>query len=157
VSAGNVEVVRRWLQTEVDAWEGATPEEVRHTSAEFWHRDADYCPIRNFPEARPCHGLGEISDFYVRFLEAWSGLAFQIRQILAVGDDRVLVCSTIRTSGQASGMKLEGDLYRSVWLREGRLIRVEDHTTLRGALRALGLEGDTLEAAGLVGAQHEGK
>ena len=46
-------------------------------------------------------------------------------------------------------MKLEGDLYQCLWLRHGRLFRVEDHLTLSGALHALGLTGDTLEAAEL--------
>ena len=39
--------------------------------------------------------------------------------------------------------------YHCCWLRHGRFIRVEDHLTARGALHALGLSGETLEAAGL--------
>ena len=46
-------------------------------------------------------------------------------------------------------MDLEGDLYYCYWLRGRRFLRVEDHLTLRGALAALGLEGDSLEAVGL--------
>ena len=46
-------------------------------------------------------------------------------------------------------MKLEGDLYQCVWLRLGHFLRWEDHLTLRGALRALGLSSETPEAAGL--------
>ena len=42
-----------------------------------------------------------------------------------------------------------------MWLRHARFFRSEDHLTLRGALRALGLEGDTLEAAGLAGGQSD--
>jgi hypothetical protein len=42
-----------------------------------------------------------------------------------------------------------GELFQCYWLRHGRVFRQEDHLTLPGALRALGLEGDTLEAAGL--------
>ena len=36
-----------------------------------------------------------------------------------------------------------------VWLRHGRFFRCEDHLTLKGALRALGLSGETLADAGL--------
>jgi hypothetical protein len=36
-----------------------------------------------------------------------------------------------------------------MWVRHGRFFRSEDHLTLSGALRALGLEGETIEAAGL--------
>jgi len=46
-------------------------------------------------------------------------------------------------------VKLDGDLYHCFWLRHQRIFRVEDHLTLTGALRALGLSGDSLEAAGL--------
>jgi hypothetical protein len=46
-------------------------------------------------------------------------------------------------------MRLEGELYHCIWLRHRRFFRVEDHLTLRGALRALGLKGETLQAAGL--------
>jgi hypothetical protein len=55
----------------------------------------------------------------------------------------------VAAEGRESGLKLEGDLHHCLWLRNGRLLRVEDHLTLAGALRALGLDGDTLEAAGL--------
>ena len=43
---------------------------------------------------------------------------------------------------------LEGDLYHCCWLRHGRFIRIEGHLTPKGALRAIGLEEETLEAAG---------
>src|SRR5205823_5681349 len=55
----------------------------------------------------------------------------------------------LRAEGRESGMNLEGDLYECMWLRHGRCFRVEDHMTLSRALHALGLEGETLEAAGL--------
>jgi hypothetical protein len=80
---------------------------------------------------------------------AWSRHECAIRQLIAVGDDRALACGSLRAEGHDSGVSLEGDLYHCVWLRHGRFFRVEDHLTLRGALHALGLEGETLEAVGL--------
>jgi hypothetical protein len=53
------------------------------------------------------------------------------------------------TEGVESGLNLEGEAYHCFWLRNGRLLRAEDHLTLTGALHALGLSGDTLKAAGL--------
>jgi SnoaL-like domain len=141
-----VEIVRRWLEAPK-----GTRQEVRVSAAEFWDVDGEYCPVRKFPEARPCHGLEEISEFVAEILEAWSDFAFAVQQMVEVDDDRVLACTTMRASGRGSEMRVEGDLYMCVWLREGRLVRVEDHLTLRGALHALGLEGDTLEDAGLAG------
>ena len=124
-------------------------EEALATVAELWDADADYYPVRKFPEARPCHGRQELSDFIARYLEAFSRSEWAIREVIEVGDDRVLVCTNLRAAGRESGVKLEGDLYQCYWLRHGRFFRVEDHLTLRGALHALGLQGETLDAAGL--------
>lgn len=51
MSADNVEIVRRWLEVP-----NLEPDRVRTISEEFWDPDADYYPVRKFPEARPCHG-----------------------------------------------------------------------------------------------------
>ncbi len=144
MSAGNVELVRRWL-----AALGASPEKALAGVAEFWDADVDYYPVRKFPEARPCHGLQEVSRFMAQFWEAFSFSDWGIRELRAVGDDRVLACAHLRAEGRGSGVRLEGDVYSCYWLRHGRFFRVEDHLTVRGALHALGLHGETLEAAGL--------
>jgi SnoaL-like protein len=144
MSQENLEVVRRWLAI----WERSS-EEVRATVAEFCDADVDYYPVRKFSDARPCHGLDEFSDWLAGWREAWSRLEWAVRELIEVGDDRVLVCGSLRAEGRGSGAKIEGDLYLCVWLRHGRLIRQEDHLTIRGALHALGLDGETLEAAGL--------
>jgi hypothetical protein len=88
-------------------------------------------------------------QFVVGYVGAWSRYEYAIRQLVEAGDDRVLACGRAHAEGQESGLMLDGDLYHCVWLRHGRFLRVEDHLTLRGALHALGLEGETLEAAGL--------
>jgi ketosteroid isomerase-like protein len=142
VSAENVELVRRWLRAISTS---STPD----AGAGFWAADADYYPVRGFPESRPCHGVQQIVQFNLTFREAWSRYERAVRELIEVGDDRVLACTTLRADGRESGVRLESDLYSCVWLRDGLFSRVEDHLTLAGALRALGLEGETLEAAGL--------
>jgi hypothetical protein len=144
MSQENVEVVRGWY-----APLSASPEEWVAAVSEFWDSDGDFYPVRKFPEALPCHGREEISKFLVHFAEAFSHYDWAIRWLVAVGDDRVLSCLNLRAEGRGSGVNLEGDLYECCWLRHGRFFRVEDHLTLSGALHALGLHGETLEAAGL--------
>jgi hypothetical protein len=141
-----VDLVERWLWSADEA-----PDDIRARAAEVWDETGDYYPVRKFPESRPCHGRDEIVDFVVQFRDAWSNLAWEIRDIVDVGSDRMLVCSAIRAEGHGSGMTLEGDVYQSIWLRNGRFLRVEDHLTLSGALHAFGVEAETLEAAGLRG------
>ena len=145
MSQENVEVVRRYLE-EVS---GAGPGEIVASVPAFLDADVDYYPVRKFPEARPCHGREATSQFFARFREAWSHLRWSPAEIIEIGDDRVLVRAAMLGEGRGSGMKLEGDLYICVWLRDGRVFRQEDHLTPSGALHALGLQDDTLEAVGL--------
>ena len=148
MSEENVEIVRRWLAF-------GTPdsapnlEDVPAFVAEFCDVDVDYYPVRKFSEAQPSHGVEEVSQFLTQWLDAWSHLEWAVQELIEVGDDRVLARANLVAEGAASGVKLEGDIYQCVWLRHGRLFRIEDHLTLSGALHALGLEGRTLEAAGL--------
>jgi ketosteroid isomerase-like protein len=141
----NVEAVRRWLEPAMSS----DPDEIRAAAGEFCDPDFDYYPTRKFPEARPCHGLEEFCRFLVRFREPWSRFEWTINELIEIGDDRVLGCLTMRTEGRESAMSLEGGIFPCYWLRQGRCFRQEDHLTLGGALRALGLKGETLEAAGL--------
>jgi SnoaL-like protein len=143
MSRENEATVRRML----DAL-SARPEEAPAIVGEFWDADGDYYPVRKFPEARPCHGREAISRFLTDYVEAWS-YRYTINDLIGVGDDRVLVCATLHVKGRGSAMKLEGDIYHCIWVRHGRALRQEDHLTLQGALHALGLEGDSLAAAGL--------
>src|SRR5207253_2520945 len=117
--------------------------------AEFCDPDIDYYPVRKFPEALACHGQEEFSKFLVRFRESWSRFEWAINELIEVGEDRVLACLSMRAEGSESGMNLEGEVYQCFWLRHGRIFRQEDHLTLSGALRAFGIEGETLEAAEL--------
>jgi ketosteroid isomerase-like protein len=144
VSVDNVELVRRLLEPL-----NKSPDEIRAVLEELCDSDVDYYPVRKFPEARPCHGLEDFSQFLIRFREAFSHFQWEVDDVIPVGDVRVLACLNLRAEGRESGVNLEGGMYQCVWLRHGRFIRIEDHLTLGGALYALGLEGETLEAAGL--------
>jgi hypothetical protein len=144
MSQENVEIVRRW-----QAAMTASSEEALAAIPEFFDADVDYYPVRKFPEAQPRHGRDECSQFLARFWDAYSRDERVIQDLIEVGDDRVFVRVSMRTEGRGSGLKLEGDLYQCFWVRHGRFFRVEDHLTLKGALHGLGLEGETLQAAGL--------
>jgi hypothetical protein len=143
MSGENVEIARRYMEEPPDR----APEEFPAWIARFWEPDGDYYPVRGFPEARPCHGREEIVRFLVEYLTAWEDYRYAVEDAIAVGDDRVLVHGRISARGRASGLALDGEIYHCFWLRHGGFIRVEDHLTARGALHALGLTGDSVEAA----------
>ena len=143
MSQENIDVVREYAERHG----GMVPKDTPKFVARFWDPDGDYYPVRKFPEARPCHGLDEIARFQAEYVEAWDRYEISITKLIAVGDDRVFVQTIVDAEGRESGVRLDGDLYHCAWLRHGRIFRWEDHLTLRGALRALGLSGEDLEAA----------
>jgi hypothetical protein len=145
MSQENVEVVRRYLEE----FGRLTPQEMAQHIDAFWDPEGDYYPVRKFPESRPCHSVEEISRFAAKFRAVWERIEYGVREPFPVGDDRVLARVRMSAEGGESGLELEGDHYVCAWLRHGRFIRVEDHLTLAGALHALGLSGESLEAAGL--------
>ena len=145
MSQENVEVVRRWHA----AMRSTDPGRIPNVVAELWDADADYYPVRKWPEARPCHGQEAVAEFMFGGSEALSRMESRVLWLIPLDDCRVLGCGELRWEGRGSGISLEGTIYWSYWLRHGRLLRVEDHLTLGGALRGLGLEGETLEAVGL--------
>jgi hypothetical protein len=149
MSVGNVELVRRWVEA-VLRWLGSSagPDELSTAMADLLHSELDYSPVRKFPDAAPTQGREEYVRFIARFREAWS-YDVEVKQLIPVGDDRVLLGGMLRAEGRASRIELADELYQCFWLRDGLIVRLEDHVTLKGALRALGLSGETLDAAGL--------
>jgi hypothetical protein len=145
MSQQNVEVVREYIE----ALGTLSPEDVAQNVARFWEADGDLYPVRKFPETRPCHGVEEIVRFLTEYRDAWDQYEMEVKELMPVSDDRVLVRLSLRAEGRESGVRLEGDLYQCVWLRLGHFLRWEDHLTLKGALRALGLRAESLKAAGL--------
>ena len=134
MSPDNVEIVRRSL----DQWNqgvGAISAVVRET----WEPNADYYPVRKFPDSRPRHGHDEITRWFSEFIEAWEFVEFVVKRIVAVGDDRVFTHATMNAEGRGAGLSLHGDIYHCAWLRNGRILRWEDHLTEQGALDALGV------------------
>jgi hypothetical protein len=130
----NLATVRAWLEAHASA-EGAT----EHIP-ELWEPDADYYPVKGWPEARGRHGHDEIALFFREFWEAWSAADSEIDELVAIDDVRVLARTRLAATGIGSGLSLEGEVFHCCWLRNGRFIRVEDHLTEKGARHALGLE-----------------
>jgi hypothetical protein len=144
MSRENVEAVRRALERFPQ-----DPDQLRSWLADFWEPDADYYPVRKWPESRPCHGIEEVERFLSRFLGAWERWEFQAVQFTAVGPTCVLAQARVAAEGRDSGLALDGDLYQCSWMRRRRYLRVEDHLTFEGAITALDVDSAALEALGL--------
>jgi hypothetical protein len=125
------------------------PDQLRAWLPDFWEPDADYYPVRKWPESRPCHGIEEIERFMARFIAAWDHWEMEALEVTAVGTTCVLARESVVAEGRGSGLALNGDLYQCSWMRRGRYLRVEDHLTLDGAVGALGVDAEALEAVGV--------
>ena len=90
MSPDNVEIVRRSLAR----WnQGAAA--IADVVGESWEPNADYYPVRKFPESQPRHGQDEITEWFTAFIDAWEFVEFVVKRIVAVGDDRVLAQATM--------------------------------------------------------------
>jgi SnoaL-like protein len=136
MSEGNLEAVRRWLD-----WPGHPAQEERDRLIdEIWVEDCDYYPVRRFPEAEPCHGREAVRRFMNYFVDAWEHWEVRVVEVATVGDVRALAHTHIRAVGKGSGVDLDGEVFHGFWFRQGRILRLEDHLTERGAREGLGLE-----------------
>ena len=145
MSEENVEIVRRIME----AWPKVQAENFSELVTRTMEPECDYYPAPGLPGARPCHGREDVVRFLNEFRAAWEEYRYDLKLVRPVGDDRVLLHGHVRAEGRTSGVTLEADLYQCFWLRHGRFIRVEDHLSEEGAIHAVGLSGETLEAAGL--------
>ncbi len=144
MSRENVEAVRRALEQFPQRLD-----ELHYWLPKFWDPDGDFYPVPKFPESRPCHGIEDIERFMAGFIGAWDRWETEVLQITAVGPTCVLARVHVVAEGLESGLALNGDLYECSWLRRCRYLRVEHHLTPEGAVTALGLDAEALEAVGL--------
>ena len=140
MSQRNVDHVRRLFET----FHSGVPD-ARAFVAEFWDPDCCLYPLRILPDAGPRHGLDDITSYYTSLMEIWDSYVLVPRTVEAVGDDRVLVRVAVRARGRDSHLALEADLCCCIWLRNGRIMRWEDHRTEAGALNALGVNEQPIE------------
>lgn len=124
-----------------------TPEGAQGLVAECWDADADYYPVRKFPDAQPRHGLAEIAAFFMNYAETWDAYELTVMKLVPVDDVRVFLQTSFQARGRDAHAPVEGELYHSLWLRNGRILRCEDHLTEGGALSALGLMALPVAAA----------
>ena len=118
--------------------------------AEVWDPYGDYYPVEKFPDrARPLHGVTKMA-LSGGVEQAWEHFEFKVKAINPVRDDRVLVRASLVAEGRGSGLNLQGELFHcSGSGTGGSFVRRITRLTLLAALLALGLSGETLEAAGL--------
>jgi len=132
MSQENVEVIRRgweaWLRGDMEAlvteWD---PNVVWDTSH-----------FRNWPESN-YYGVEGIRKFLDEWLEVWGDYEIDVEEVLPAADGRVVSLFTHHGRGQQSGVPMELEMAQIATLREGQVIRFENHDDRAEALEAAGL------------------
>jgi hypothetical protein len=131
----NLEAVRRWLH-----WpDGTTRADRARLVDELFDERCDYYPVRAIAEAAPCHGREEVILYMNYFEESWERWDLRLAKLEAIDTVRALAEAHIHAVGKSSGAELDGQIFFSFWFRNGRILRLEDHLTERGAREGLGL------------------
>jgi hypothetical protein len=93
--------------------------------ADFWEPEADFCPVRKFPEARPCHGVEEIARFLTAYRDAWERYEMEIKKLIPALLERA--AQPVRRLGQGGPGNIDP--------RGGEVARHRAHA-LAGIVRA---------------------
>jgi ketosteroid isomerase-like protein len=131
MSRENVELVRRVYQD--------TAERGPAAALDFFHRDAEWHPPREDPDATPRRGREAISRYFGQWLDAWEDFRIEPESLLDAGDKVVAV---IRITGRGRGSGVEFPELRSAHvftLRESEIVRVQVFYDRDEALEAVGL------------------
>jgi ketosteroid isomerase-like protein len=63
----------------------------------------------------------------------------EVEEIRDAGDDKVFAATRAQARGRGSGAPADQMIYSAVSIRDGRIVRFEDHTERDEALAAVGL------------------
>jgi ketosteroid isomerase-like protein len=132
MSQKNVEMVRRAIEA---VNRGDVASALSETSDEFemdWSNSIG--PLRGV-----YRGRGQVTNFIEAFFEAWADLEWDMREVVDVGREQVLVVNRLRMRGRSSGAVVEA-MGAQIWtIRDGMLRRAKVFQSKAEALKALGL------------------
>jgi ketosteroid isomerase-like protein len=135
MSQGNVEVVRRYLGTRIDALDDGALDRVM----QGFHPDVEFREDPRFPEAGVYRGRDAIRAYAKRFSGEFEAFSWETEDFLDAGDDQVLVLLRVRGRGKDSGADFDTPAGWLLTLTEARVTRVDAYLDRRDALEAAGL------------------
>jgi ketosteroid isomerase-like protein len=93
-----------------------------------------------FPESGSLVGRDELQGFLEETWTAWASGGVTPKEVLDIGDGRVLVRADWGATGSASGVEIHTSLTAIVTIRDGLISRIEWFFDHDQALKAVGLE-----------------
>lgn len=94
-----------------------------------------------FPESTALVGRQEFRDFVEETWSIWANVVAKPKEVLDIGDGRVLVRADWGGTGMASGIETYQDLSSIYTVQDGLISRAEYFFDHQNALKAVGLAG----------------
>jgi ketosteroid isomerase-like protein len=130
MSQENVELARRAVDVFSRSGEPAW---------ELYAADLEFTPRGDFGAAEAVHGHDGLARALAGFREVWGdGMKAEVLEVLGSGDVLVVVLR-FHLRGARSGVALDVDESWAMWVRDGKISRVEQYGTTPEALKAAGL------------------
>jgi ketosteroid isomerase-like protein len=132
MSQQNVEIGRRIL----DAYNRRD----RATYLALCDPEMEWIPPSDWPEAAPVHGREAIWDFIVEVDEPWERGVYELVDVRAGRDDKIVAHLRRVVRGKTSGIDTTFEYWNVATFRHGKQLRAEWFTDPTEAVRAAGLE-----------------
>jgi uncharacterized protein len=130
MSQKNVEVVRRYYA----AWNAGGLDAVRA----FWSDDFEWHDAPEMPDGSVYRGAEAAAAHFRDLNEVLGTMAVQVDRALPAGDE-VFVALQVHVDAPRAGLPLDGPIFETVRVEEGKIARIRLFLDEQAALEAAGL------------------
>jgi ketosteroid isomerase-like protein len=111
------------------------------TRADMFDSDVEF--VTGALEARTFRGPAGVVEGWFDFLSAWEDFRVEAREIIpgAEPESYVVFCH-LSGRGKESGVPTESETANTIWISDGKIVRMELHWDRESALESAGLPGD---------------
>jgi ketosteroid isomerase-like protein len=130
VSQENVEIVRRYYA----AWNAGGLDAARA----FWSDDFEWHDASEMPDGSVYRGAEAAAAHFRDLNEVLGTMAVQVDRALPAGDE-VFVVLHVHVDAQRGGVPMDGVIFETVDVEEGKIVRIRLFLDEEAALEAAGL------------------
>ena len=107
------------LERGFDCWNRRAIEEMM----DMYTPDAEVDLSKLLPDENVLRGREQISAYYDRMWETWSGFGWKPTEFVELGDGRYAAVARVAAEGRGSGTPVASELTIFYWLEDGRVAR----------------------------------
>ena len=101
----------------------------------------DMSNVAGWPEKRLYQGHDGLAEYFDAWLDPWEEFENVITEAIDLPRDRIFILGYVRGRGRLSEAPVESPPFAQIIeFREGRFLRVDNHSEVEAALKAAGLE-----------------